>query len=83
MRILIKDGNIVTATDNYIADILVADGRIQVIGNDLHKAYQADQTIDAGGMYIFPGGIDAHTHMEYLLWELIALMTLKQVLRLV
>lgn len=64
MRILIKDGNIVTATDNYIADILVADGRIQVIGNDLHKAYQADQTIDAGGMYIFPGGIDAHTHME-------------------
>jgi dihydropyrimidinase len=62
MRILIKDGNIVTAVDNYNGDVLVEDGKISVIARSLNM--EADKVIDASGMLVIPGGIDPHTHME-------------------
>src|ERR1044071_8322350 len=62
MKILIKNGNIVTAVDNYIADILVEDGKISVIGARLEM--EADRVLDAAGKLVIPGGIDPHTHME-------------------
>lgn len=63
-NILIRNGHIWTAHSDFIADLFIADGRIQVIGKDLQKTYSAGETIDAGGFYLLPGGIDAHTHME-------------------
>ena len=63
MSVLIKNGNIVTAVDNYVADILVDDGKVRTIGLDL--AAQADKTIDATGKYVIPGGIDPHTHLDF------------------
>ncbi|MBI3591625.1 MAG: dihydropyrimidinase [Candidatus Melainabacteria bacterium] len=60
--LLIKNGTIVTASDKYVADIFISGERIHTIGKDL--SVSSDQTIDAKGNYIFPGGIDAHTHME-------------------
>ena len=62
MKTLIKDGQIVTAVDNYFADILVEDDKISVIGRQLDM--EADRTIDASGKLVVPGGIDPHTHME-------------------
>jgi len=62
MKILIKNGNIVTAVDNYVADILVEDGKISVIGARLDM--EADRVLDASGKLVIPGGIDPHTHME-------------------
>jgi dihydropyrimidinase len=62
MKTLIKDGQIVTAVDNYFADILVEDDRVSVIGRKLDM--EADRTIDASGNLVVPGGIDPHTHME-------------------
>jgi len=62
MKLLIKNGNVVTAVDNYFADVLVEDGKVAVIGNKL--TMEADRTIDASGMLVIPGGIDPHTHME-------------------
>ncbi|HMG36514.1 MAG TPA: dihydropyrimidinase [Blastocatellia bacterium] len=62
MKTLIKNGNIVTAVDNYVADLLIDDGKIAVIGDRL--SMEADRTIDAGGKLVIPGGIDPHTHME-------------------
>jgi dihydropyrimidinase len=60
---LIRNGRIITAVDNYIADILLDDGRITMIGENLIVG--EDVTIvDARGMYVFPGGVDCHTHME-------------------
>lgn len=59
---LIKNGNVVTAVDNYFADVLIEDGKIAIIGNKL--TMEADRTIDASGMLVIPGGIDPHTHME-------------------
>jgi len=62
MRVLIKNGQVVTAVDNYFADVLIEDDKIAVIGNKL--SMEADRTIDAGNMLVIPGGIDPHTHME-------------------
>jgi dihydropyrimidinase len=62
MKTLIKNGNIVTAVDNYAADILVEDDKVSVIGRKLDM--EADRVIDAAGKLVIPGGIDPHTHME-------------------
>ena len=62
MRTLIKNGRIVTAVDDYHADILIEDETISVIGKTLDM--EADKVIDAKGMLVIPGGIDAHTHMD-------------------
>ncbi|MCC6808347.1 MAG: dihydropyrimidinase [Deltaproteobacteria bacterium] len=60
---LIKNGNIVTATDRYTADILCDGGVIKAIGQNL-SAPSGAEVVDASGQYVFPGGVDAHTHME-------------------
>ncbi|MFS0750502.1 dihydropyrimidinase [Oceanobacillus sp. 1P07AA] len=62
MKKIIKNGTIVTAADTYQADILIEDGKIKAIGNDLSDVYA--EVIDATGQYVFPGGIDPHTHMD-------------------
>ncbi len=62
---LIKNGRIVTAVDDYSADILVVDGRIQTIGKNI--AAGADVKVhDANGLLVLPGGVDVHTHLD---WE--------------
>ena len=63
MSILIKNGHIVTAVDDYVADILVDGDVIRTIGTDLTA--DADRTIDAAGKYVIPGGIDPHTHLDF------------------
>jgi dihydropyrimidinase len=60
--LLIRNGTIVTATDHYRADVLIRGETVTAIGARLDE--RADRTIDADGCYLFPGGIDAHTHME-------------------
>ncbi len=60
--LLIKNGTVVTATDIFQADVYVQGEKVHTIGKDLK--IQAAKTIDAKGCYLFPGGVDAHTHME-------------------
>jgi dihydropyrimidinase len=62
MSLLIKNGRIITAADDYVADILIDGESIKAIGKDLPLT--ADETLDASGMLIFPGGIDPHVHLE-------------------
>jgi len=62
MSVLIKNGQIITAADNYIADIFIEGETISAIGKNL--SVQADTTIDATGKLIFPGGIDPHVHLD-------------------
>lgn len=65
MRTLIKNGHIVTAVDSYIADLLIEGETIEMIGKDLGEVVgQVDNTIDATGKLVIPGGIDPHTHMD-------------------
>jgi dihydropyrimidinase len=60
MRTLISGGTVVTASDTYGADVLIEDETIVGVGRGL----SADQTIDARGKYVIPGGIDVHTHLD-------------------
>lgn len=64
MSVLIKGGRIVTAADDYIADIFVEKEQITLIGADLSNV-SADRVIDARGMYVLPGAVDPHTHIEF------------------
>jgi len=62
MSILIKNGRIVTAVDDYFADVFIDGEKIVQIGKDLNV--QADETLDAKGKLVLPGGIDPHTHLD-------------------
>jgi dihydropyrimidinase len=60
--LLIKGGRVVTAADDYVADVFVDDERISLIGLDLDVA--ADRVVDATGKYVLPGCVDPHTHLD-------------------
>ncbi|MEP7265120.1 MAG: dihydropyrimidinase [Bacteroidota bacterium] len=62
MSLLIKNGRIITASEDYVADIYIEDDKIKTIGASLKVS--ADETIDASGKIIFPGGIDPHVHLD-------------------
>ena len=64
MKMIIKNGTIVTASEMYEADIEADDGIITKIEKNMETS-TADQVIDATGQYIFPGGIDPHVHFEH------------------
>jgi dihydropyrimidinase len=60
---IIKNGTVVTATDAYAADVAITQGRIVAIGRDL-PGENTKQVLDASGEFVFPGGIDVHTHLD-------------------
>src|SRR5258708_33209488 len=62
MSVLIRGGRIVTAADDYIADVYAEDETIMLIGESLDV--QADKVIDADGKYVLPGCVDPHTHLD-------------------
>jgi dihydropyrimidinase len=59
--LVIKGGTVVTASDTFIADVAVADGRIAAVGTI--ESGDA-RTFDARGKVLVPGGIDVHTHFD-------------------
>ena len=65
MSIVIRGGTIVTADQTLRADVYCADGVIKAIGDKLDVP-QGTRTVDAGGQYVMPGGIDPHTkHLSF------------------
>jgi dihydropyrimidinase len=60
---LIQNGTIVTAERTYSADVLIEGEKIKDVGSGL-PAQNVDRKIDARGMYVMPGGIDVHTHLD-------------------
>jgi dihydropyrimidinase len=62
LSVLIKSGRIITASEDYVADIFVEGEEIKIIGRNLD--IKADQVIDAEGLLVFPGGIDPHVHLD-------------------
>ncbi|MBK7849611.1 MAG: dihydropyrimidinase [Bacteroidetes bacterium] len=62
MSLLIRNGRIITSSEDYIADIYTEGETIKAIGKNL--SMNADEEIDASGKMIFPGGIDPHVHLD-------------------
>jgi dihydropyrimidinase len=61
MSLLIKNGRIITATDNFTGDVYIEGETVSAVGRSLKL--QADTTIDATGLLVMPGGIDPHVHL--------------------
>src|SRR4051812_11478724 len=62
MRSLIRNGHIITASDDYVSDIYIDGETIRAIGT--HLDLPADNEVDATGLLVFPGAIDPHVHLE-------------------
>src|SRR6202166_3267907 len=60
---IIANGRVATATDTYTSDVAISDGKISALGQSLPRE-NAKTIIDAKGKYVFPGGIDVHTHLD-------------------
>jgi len=58
----IRNGRIITAEQDYFAVVHIEKETIAAIGPNLQ--IPADQTIDAAGKYVIPGGVDVHTHLD-------------------
>jgi dihydropyrimidinase len=65
--VLIRGGTVISTTGRAAADVLIDGEQIVALiapGTEPLGPITADTTIDATGKYLFPGGVDAHTHME-------------------
>jgi len=60
--VLFCSGTVVTLERLFSADIAVVDGRIVAIGSKLERS--AAEIVDASGLHLFPGIIDAHIHFN-------------------
>ena len=68
-EILIRGGTLLTAAGETLEehDLLVRDGKIAAIGQDL-DAPQGAHVIDASGRWVMPGIVDTHSHMGVNSW---------------
>ena len=57
--LVIRGGNVVTASDTFAADIGISKGTIVALGRNL----EAEKIIDASNKFVLPGGIEGHCHI--------------------
>lgn len=62
MDLIIKNGTIINANETIRADVAVKDGKIVSIAENI-SITDCENIIDARGMLVLPGAIDAHTHL--------------------
>ena len=62
MDLIIKNGTIINANETIRADVAVKDGKIVSIAENI-SITDCENVIDARGMLVLPGAIDAHTHL--------------------
>lgn len=62
MGTVIRGGTVVTATDTQRADVLIEGERITMLAESVPS--NGHTTIDATGAFVFPGGVDPHTHLD-------------------
>lgn len=59
--LVIAGGQVSTASDSFVCDVAIKDGRIAALGTNLSD--KAERIIDAAGKFVLPGGIDSHVHI--------------------
>lgn len=60
LDLVIKGGTVATAADVARCDVGIKDGRIVALAHGLTAAHE----VDATGLLVLPGGVDAHCHMD-------------------
>ncbi|MBU9726953.1 dihydropyrimidinase [Diplocloster modestus] len=63
MAVIIKNGTVVSPTQSAMQDIRIEGEKIAQVGENLPVSAE-DTVYDAQGKLVFPGFIDAHTHMD-------------------
>ena len=63
MTTIIRGGAVVTESATFVADLKVDGERIVAIGSDL-GVLDGDEVVEAQGLFLLPGGIDVHTHLD-------------------
>jgi len=63
MSTLIRNGTVVNADSTIPSDVLIEGEKIKEVRQGI-PANAADRVIDATGLLVMPGGIDAHTHLD-------------------
>lgn len=63
MRVLIKNGTVVNADGQAKQDLLIESGIVRQLGSNISPQLPYEE-IDATGCYVFPGGVDVHTHFN-------------------
>ncbi|MFH0777119.1 MAG: dihydropyrimidinase [Candidatus Eisenbacteria bacterium] len=64
MGLLIRGGEIVTAGARFVGDVYCENGKVVALARTIEKKDASDTVIDAGGAFVWPGGVDPHVHME-------------------
>ncbi|MFJ5946896.1 dihydropyrimidinase [Streptomyces noursei] len=69
-RTVVRGGLVITAAEEMHADVLIENGRVAALAaHDSATAdgwtAGADRVLDATGTYVIPGGVDAHTHLDF------------------
>lgn len=62
LELIIRAGSVVSDAGVTVADVAIADGRIAAVAPEIAGSARAE--IDAAGLYVFPGVIDAHVHFN-------------------
>ncbi len=62
--LLIQNGTVVDHAEIRKADVLVIDGKIEQVAENLKPVSEDTRVVDATGLYVMPGGIDVHTHFN-------------------
>jgi dihydropyrimidinase len=62
MGLLIRNGTVVTAEETFAADVLIEGQTIREVRPEI--AADSHEVLDATGMLLLPGGVDAHTHLD-------------------
>src|SRR5262245_29759717 len=70
MTTLIKNGNLITASETFDADILIEGETISLIGKNLQ--HPNAEVIDATGKMILPGGVDPHVHLDLPMFDTVS-----------
>ncbi len=60
--LIVRGGTIVSGANQFRADICVREGRIAALTSE--PGHTADKVIDATGLLVLPGAIDAHVHLQ-------------------
>ncbi len=63
MKILIRNGTVISSSGSTAADVLIEGGKIARTGPGLDEV-DAARIINAAGKFILPGGVDPHVHMH-------------------
>lgn len=63
-NLLIKNATIVNEGSIFVSDMYIANGRIEKISSGINVQGTTHETIDAQGLYVLPGMIDAHVHFR-------------------